>query len=360
MILATTIIEGLSPGLLPLPKDVQHKLQTSSHLSAYTSVYNFQQQVLKDEAKVIRARVLGFMLLVAPSDTVRAEVVVSIVSCLNDTALYELGDKYMEFFIRPCECFTSQGSKTPASSNHPSRPSFDARRKVIKEQIHQAPENHQQAKDWALFRDGYRCVATKVFDANYSLQGYHEDYPDTTELQQYSAAATNCAHIIPASTYFKFSKDKKKDYAASVLAVLERFGYNINKLDGRNIHSMYNVMTLHGLVHDYFDQLRLWFETTDTPHRYEIKTLISYESTLRNVSPITTLTTPDPLIPLPDPKLLALHATCAKVAHLSGAGEYVDRVQRDFDRLDVLAEDGGSSDVLFHALYHSASIHVGA
>lgn len=36
-----------------------------------------------------------------------------------------------------------------------------------------------------------------------------------------------------------------------------------------------------------------------------------------------------------------------KVAHLSGAGEYVDHVQRNFDCLDVLAEDGGSLDVLF-------------
>ncbi|KAJ3891725.1 hypothetical protein GG344DRAFT_29271, partial [Lentinula edodes] len=61
-------------------------------------------------------------------------------------------------------------------------------------------------------------------------------------------------------------------------------------------------------------------------------------------------TTPDPSIPLSDPALLAIHATCAKMAHLSGAGKYIDRVQIDFDRLEVLAEDGGSSDVLFHAL----------
>lgn len=70
-----------------------------------------------------------------------------------------------------------------------------------------------------------------------------------------------------------------------------------------------------------------------------------------------TFTTSDPLIPLPDPKLLALHATCAKVAHLSGAGRYVDRVQKDSQRLQVLAEDGGSSDVLLHALYRSHSVN---
>ncbi|KAJ3897330.1 hypothetical protein F5879DRAFT_774457, partial [Lentinula edodes] len=57
---------------------------------------------------------------------------------------------------------------------------------------------------------------------------------------------------------------------------------------------------------------------------------------------------------LPDPVLLAFHATCAKVAHLSGAGEHIDRAHRDLECLDVLMEDGArSSDVLFYSLSHS-------
>jgi hypothetical protein len=62
-------------------------------------------------------------------------------------------------------------------------------------------------------------------------------------------------------------------------------------------------------------------------------------------------TTPDPVkLPLPSPDLLALHAACAQVAHLSGAGEYVDRILEDMEQIDVLAHDGTSSDVLHHAL----------
>lgn len=97
------IIEGLSPGPLPPPQDVRHKLLTPSHQSAYTSVYNFQQKVLGDKAKVIRARVLGYLLLLAPNDVVRAEVIVTIVLYQSDNALYDLGDTYMDFFIRPCK-----------------------------------------------------------------------------------------------------------------------------------------------------------------------------------------------------------------------------------------------------------------
>ena len=62
-------------------------------------------------------------------------------------------------------------------------------------------------------------------------------------------------------------------------------------------------------------------------------------------------TTPDPdKLPLPLPDLLALHATCAQVAHLSGAGEYVDRILEAMEQMDELAPDGTSSDVLQHAL----------
>ncbi|KAJ3929362.1 MAG: hypothetical protein NXY57DRAFT_963689 [Lentinula lateritia] len=162
----------------------------------------------------------------------------------------------------------------------------------------------------------YRCVATKIFDVQYSIQGYHEDYRDTKELEKHGTAATQCAHLIPESTYFRLSKDKK---TAPVLAVLERFGYNIDSLNGPKIHSLHNVMSLIPSVHDFFDQL-LWFEAT-----------------IQHFS---------------------LSMSCAKVAHLSGAGEYIDRVQKYFDRLEVLAEDGGSSDVIFHALHHLAWVHV--
>lgn len=97
------IIEGLSPGPLPPPKAIEHKFQTQDHSNAYTSVYNLHQRVLGDEASVIRARVLGFLLILTTNDTVRAEVVSTVVSCSNDAALHDLGEVYMDFFIRPCK-----------------------------------------------------------------------------------------------------------------------------------------------------------------------------------------------------------------------------------------------------------------
>jgi hypothetical protein len=43
---------------------------------------------------------------------------------------------------------------------------------------------------------------------------------------------------------------------------------------------------------------------------------------------------------------LAIYAACANVAHLSGAGEYIDTVDRDIDAIRVLVKDGSSDTVL--------------
>ncbi len=76
-----------------------------------------------------------------------------------------------------------------------------------------------------------------------------------------------------------------------------------------------------------------------------------------------TFTTSDPhRFPLPSPELLALHAACAKVANLSGAAEYLDRVDRDIEENGVLKENGDSPELLDVAIWRALGnrIDVGA
>lgn len=47
-----------------------------------------------------------------------------------------------------------------------------------------------------------------------------------------------------------------------MLAVLKRFGYDVERLNGQEVHSLPNVMTMQKDVHDYFDRLDMWFENT--------------------------------------------------------------------------------------------------
>jgi hypothetical protein len=62
--------------------------------------------------------------------------------------------------------------------------------------------------------------------------------------------------------------------------------------------------------------------------------------------------TPDPVkYPVPSRTYLDIHAACAKVAHLSGAGECIDKFYRDMEDKQTLDPDGGSADLLEHAIF---------
>jgi len=131
----------------------------------------------------------------------------------------------------------------------------------------------------ALIRDGYKCVLTGKYDSQ-AL-----DVPDIDEetIIRVGAVNTRCAHIAPESTYFNDfehpnSPEKVRTYgflaaasefilvqtlySASFLAVLKRFGYDAEKLDGEKVHSLFNVMTMQHDVYYLFDRLELWFEAT--------------------------------------------------------------------------------------------------
>lgn len=64
-----------------------------------------------------------------------------------------------------------------------------------------------------------------------------------------------------------------------------------------------------------------------------------------------TFSTSDPALPLPSRDYLAIHAACARIAHMSGAAEYIQKVLRDVEEIKVLAEDGGSTRLLEEAFH---------
>ncbi|KIM37340.1 hypothetical protein M413DRAFT_13481 [Hebeloma cylindrosporum] len=105
---------------------------------------------------------------------------------------------------------------------------------------------------------------------------------------------------------------EKRDYAASVIAVLHGFG---------EIHAMEE---LHGPHDIWFRELAIWLERdpADPINRYKLN---SVDEIYRIGLPdVIVLTTPDPLgLPLPDPRYLSIHETCARVVHLSGLGDHI-------------------------------------
>jgi len=137
-------------------------------------------------------------------------------------------------------------------------------------------------------------------------------------------------------------------------------------------------MTMQRDMHDAFDRLKFYLEATvsfdiamhSLNHKHSLGTVSlksqkdCYEANffgpipLRDARQFVTFTTKDPEhLPVPAPELLALHATCYKVAHLSGAAEWIDVIYRDADEIGVLAPDGTSADMLGYAL-SSLSNHI--
>ncbi len=75
-------------------------------LSAYNVCLDFERDTKIDD-DAIRARVLGYLILHAPSLHARHQVIKVIHLCAqNYDSLSELGQSFINYFIRPCNLFT--------------------------------------------------------------------------------------------------------------------------------------------------------------------------------------------------------------------------------------------------------------
>ncbi|KIJ49955.1 hypothetical protein M422DRAFT_65849 [Sphaerobolus stellatus SS14] len=299
---------------------------------------------------LICARLLGYMVIEAPSVAGRWVISTEIIRSIGDEEMLDMAVLYNIHFIR-CSIrnvpqVRSTKGKTPTPSHHPSAPSFDNQSDNLLSQLPQTLDSYSKAKRDALIRDGYRCIITGKLD-HISVKGGDVAYQDGLLV-----TITHASHIIDQSATQNLTEFHKCEYAASVHAILERFGQldTVGELNGTGAHRLQNILTLDVAVHQYFDDLELWLdrEPNDPIHCYrpaatadylllEIPTIIHFQSRRAD-------------LPLPDPCYLALHAACAKIQHLSGAAEYLSKVFNDIADLKVLAKDGGSADVLYHAI----------
>ncbi|KAJ3564942.1 hypothetical protein NP233_g7959 [Leucocoprinus birnbaumii] len=346
-----TTLPELHPRLIP------HE-NSSSICEAYRRIQELEKATTTDTQPehLIYARILGYLMLEGPTDQAGVTMAQGIISCVTDTDIFELGKKYMHCYLR----VLMSRRPTHFDSSEVSRPSYDAVQGMLKTKLFQAPEDHQTAKRDALIRDGYRCPLTGAYDRT-SLKSYPEVRRMALEAAK-PAYRLHCAHIFPnfvndpskeAVSTTDTIKQNQGNYAASVHEVLRSFGYVtlFDDLSGRKIHRLDNILILDPVAHDHFDHLELWFEPMpgreDTYHVRYSDSIFSHKEWKTEIK----FTSPDPeLLPLPNPEYLKLHASCARVAHLSGAGKYIEELSGDLEDSLVLAEDGGSAGTLEYAL----------
>ncbi|KAA1470023.1 hypothetical protein DENSPDRAFT_667668 [Dentipellis sp. KUC8613] len=356
----------------PLPL---HTHTDAVHNEIYTYVLQAEQQASRRLAEqnrsatadLVYARVIGYLLLY-PFGSERAPFIDELLSCRGKeesiATIYSLGKLYVTRIIA---LFNPRRSHAYETSGHLSEYSFERLRLDTVVHLQHGPRDHKNAKAQvrltfvcaspsssyhtsimvrlnptfmeALIRDDYRCMITGKIDGHSYARGLLPLPPEK------GTTITACCHIIPEflGLHGAQSHTTNKTY----WTLLNRFGYTDiqHELTGNMIYRLENVLTLGLDLRVWFESLCLWFEAVEgETHCYHIRT----------VSPCYLVPPLPPQIcfvaqnklPLPCPKYLAIHAACCRIAHMSGATEYVGRVYREEEKLGVLATEGNSAYVL--------------
>jgi hypothetical protein len=113
-------------------------------------------------------------------------------------------------------------------------------------------------------------------------------------------------------------------------------------IQGPEIDRPRNALTLTNFFHQLFGDFQVYFEPVPgKDHTYTIRTLVTEDHFFRRPAlPITRelYITPERTIEPPSPRLLAIHRAIAHILHLSGAGEYIDKIYRDLEEYGVQAD----------------------
>ncbi|EUC62641.1 hypothetical protein RSOL_424570 [Rhizoctonia solani AG-3 Rhs1AP] len=310
----------------------------------------YQRTLRLENQNVVWIRILGYMLIYAPHENGRLEIARDIHSCATDQDVLELGCSIFMYFV---QYFKLVDTCTPGP---PSPPSSDPLQGQTSNLIFATPATYSEAKANALVRDNYRCMLTGKVDTHtytYSPrlreQLGNSPPPDVDD--------TECWHIIPHCAPNCIHDSEKKTTCAATFNLLERFG-NINhlQLSQGGPHHWTNVMTVQLGLRQNFNLLHIWLDPVEgMEDTYAIGR--RYPGLRPDLPQAITFTTSNPALPLPDRRYLALHAACARVAHLSGATETIGSISNEMEHRGVLSEDGSSAVLLEHFLsVHSARV----
>ncbi|KAJ7503350.1 hypothetical protein B0H11DRAFT_2222632 [Mycena galericulata] len=248
---------------------------------------------------------------------------------------------------QPLNANISNGGPVPgaSASDHSSRPSLDAVRKDIVDQIKKADQVKKTCQ--AAPRDGFRCVVTGLHDDDLVTE-FPDDFPPSTPT-----TLTQCAHIFSESA----QNGDKEVYAATASVILKMFNFDIDSLLGGQSNTVRNVLTVSMVIHSSFNELQFWFEeVVGQPNTYD---MCSWGSNFFNMNDrprrrITPLSVDpdfaaryaaDGIAPpdLPTSTLLSIRAAVSRVAHMSSAAEQYEMAMRDRETTTVMSDDAVSA-----------------
>jgi hypothetical protein len=204
--------------------------------------------------------------------------------------------------------------------------------------------------------------------------------PDNFDTDE-TYAATEVAHIVPhALNHISETEPELVSFAISMVVLgyantstksdTKKYVWTLismfcpgipDLLSGPSIDSPCNAITLTLELHKRFGQLTVFFTpvmadigtTSNSHYRFEKTTRspplppgygprnsageVVFED--NSIADVDAGSLVDDGIPVPEPSLLAFHRACAVVLNMSGAGEYIENLLRDEERLGCLSDE---------------------
>ncbi|KAJ7829846.1 hypothetical protein B0H13DRAFT_2679730 [Mycena leptocephala] len=354
-------------------------------LSAEQAALALPKPTAKYQDKLVAVRLLGWFLKdfwESQRSTAYSRLLLEINSC-NRTSesvgpaerLQECHDKVFTLGLdlrnHLIRVFYTRTDRTPTPSAHASRPSYEKHRAdILKDMANVKPSEgrtHSQAKGDALLRDGYKCVITGLYDTVTV-----SNFPEVRAKAKQEGVTNMYSQV---SHLFSASAQSHPDYAASAMAILKMFGLesSVNKLLGKRVNNLWNVMTLCLPLHKAFDEFLFWLEAVPgEEHTYNVVARdpgVFFDSALTiprkvkfSIDPQAVMDCARNNIPLelPDPELMAMRAACARVAAMSGAADQFRLLMLDRDDAEMLTD---TTVYLLDSLLHTlpiGTVNVGA
>ncbi|KAJ5674365.1 uncharacterized protein N7477_004299 [Penicillium maclennaniae] len=204
-----------------------------------------------------------------------------------------------------------------------------------------------------LIRDRHRCVVSRKFDRAAARKRFAENAESCADdngnlLKDESSdqfSYLEVAYILPHYlTTVASGETDLSDSKKNALRILDMFDPGIiHLINGPKIDSPMNALTLTLDYHRLFGEFQIYFERTGTRYQYRIDSIERSPFLRDPLFPVTRSLTLSPhrTVDPPSPRLLDVHRAIALIMKLSGAGEYIERVLRDMEELDV-REDGST------------------
>ncbi|EER25344.1 hypothetical protein CPC735_019510 [Coccidioides posadasii C735 delta SOWgp] len=256
-------------------------------------------------------------------------------------------DTLLKQFFFPCLCLKATGKITP----QPSPAQLSAMQSVQSpHEIVGTFERVSYLRALCLVRDQHRCVISQVFDAQQEVKQTNQHGLDAQDddgnllKDEDRFDDLEVAHILPHS----LTQMNENLYGwKTMIDILNMFDCDVAHLiEGSHIDSPHNAISLTPTFHKSFGNFEVYFDTVaGEEHTYRIDSFLNPVSAARRGLPVTRklLLSEGRAIDAPSPQLLALHRAIAHILHLSGAGEYIDKILQDFEETGV--QEDGSTDL---------------